>query len=242
MTNETDRGAAAGAPQVSSNQAVPAAPKARRPQRGVGQQLADVQLAVGGVASDALIQELFGAYGLSLERITRESNELIAQVRQRMHEQSLAAGDVCSAKEEYDRVYGEIYRQHVGDVAVARALLRNNRAALQKLGLHVRRKKARASWMLQARQFYSMALEDPEIHQRLAGAELTRDRLEGALGLLSHLEHCLQRCSDTRGAYREATRRRTEAVKRLAAWMSNFRGTARLALRGQPLLLAKLGF
>lgn len=222
--------------------AVHEAPKAKRSvYHSVEMRFAAAQRAIDGALSDATIGGVLALHNYSQARITGEGKQLLSQAMQAIVEQSRTSGEVFDAKDECDRVCQIARKQYRRDVTMARAVLRDKRGALERLALQNVRKADRTGWMMQARQFYRGALDDVALQQLLVEAALTPDKLEGGLGLINQIDHCLHVQDATRGAARAATQRRDEAMKRLDAWMKDFRGIARIALRDQPQLLAKLG-
>jgi hypothetical protein len=241
VENETDPNETApeSAPPLGETAATTKA--SRAPQRSFDQQLAGAQLAIESALSNPTIMELLMPFSYTHERLSSEGQQLIAEAQQRMSEQSQATGDMFSAKDERDRVRAIAREQYGRDLALARVALRGDRGALQKLELHDPRKVTQAGWLLQARRFYSNAIGDPLLQQRLAEAALSLDKLEGGRGLIEQLSHCMARQAAARSAAKQATQRRGEAMQRLNAWLRDFRAIARVALRGRPELLRQLG-
>lgn len=239
MTFEMDGNTQAGG---SPNKVAPAMVKVvRNGQSKLDKQLAVAQLAIGGAANDPEIMALTSPYGFGVERVTQEGQALLAQVKERMMEQSVAAGAKLGATDECDRVYQEVVRNYTQDRGLALVVLRGDRSALGKLGLHEPRKSSRGACLAQARRFYTVALGTPELQMRLAQAGITQDRLEGGRGLVAQVDHSVLAQTAARSAAQQATRRRDEAMGRLDKWMAAFRAVARLALSDRPELLSKLG-
>lgn len=241
MTTETGRNVSTAGYDVPPGAAAPAPKVNRSRPRSFDRQFAAAQLAIAGAMNDPAIQELLGPYGYSQERIAGEGYGLLLQAMQSLTDQSVAAGEMVSARDERDRVYRLARQQHTRDVALARVVLRDNRGALQKLNLHTRRKEGQAGWLVQARQFYSVAIGDAAIQQQLAEAALTLDKLEAGKSLVDAVDACMLAYASARAAAQAARQRRQETMQRLNAWMADFRAIARVALRGRPQLLGKLG-
>jgi hypothetical protein len=241
MTSEVVESETTATPEAPVEEAR-AEPKARRrAQQSIEMQLTAAQRAITVATIDPTIGEAFARFNYTQERIAGEGRQLLSDAMQAVVEQSRANGERIEAQEECERVTLVARAQYQRDVALARAVLRGNRGALEKLALLSARKSHRSGWLLQARRFYSGALENVAIQQLLVEAALTPEKLEGGLGLLGQVEHCLLAQASLRSAAREATQRRAVAMRRLNAWMRDFRGIARIALRDRPQLLEKLG-
>jgi hypothetical protein len=239
VSNEMDGNTQIGAPD--STQGKGARTKSRAGQRSIDQRLAAAQLIITVAASDEAIQELLDPYGFGFERITQEGRQLLLQVRLCLGEQAIATGDKHRAKDERDRLYAEARSLFIRHKALARVALGDDRGAIDCLDLQEPLRRDRVGLLAQARQFYSAALSTPALQLRLAEVSLTVGTLEGGRALVEQLDHCAMLQSATRSAAQEATRRRNAAVRRLDAWMADFRTIARMALREHPLLLGKLG-
>lgn len=122
--------------------------------------------------------------------------------------------------------------------------------ALQKTGssgvalvLHERRATLLDAWQGQAGMFYSNALGSEEILAALAEYNLTRERLAEGETAVNHVQALDNAQELAKGAAQQATRDRDEALDALAAWYSEYRILARLALTGPDAqLLESLGF
>lgn len=242
MQTNKDEGAPTGAHGTPEAETIAETTRPYRTRnRDMTRQIAGWQLLISGASSDQTIQTLMGRYAFGPERITQEGAGLLAEVRQCVHEQAAAAGRQRSAQDERDRVCKELQNQYSSHKTLARLALRGDSGALDQLGVQGPLKSKMADRLAQARQFYSLALGDPAIQMRLAAFSLTLDKLEGGLGLVAQVDHCLMVKSSTRNAAKAATRRRDEAMERMEDWVAEFRTLARLALRDHPELLGTLG-
>jgi hypothetical protein len=207
----------------------------------LAERFASAQLTINGAGGDSTILGMVAPFGYSQERIVHEGGQLLIEVQQHMAEYATALGDAASARGEQKRVYTLARKSCGRDVAFARLALQDDRGVMLRLGLLGQRKEARAGWLMQAREFYSAALGDPLIQQQLSAAGLTLDRLEGGRGLIAQVDHCLVRQAATAGIVKEARQRRDATTRRLDRWMADLRTILRLALRGRPELLQRVG-
>jgi hypothetical protein len=113
-------------------------------------------------------------------------------------------------------------------VKVARVALKDNRGALQKLGLVGVRKRAHAGWLAQAQQFYANALAEPEILARLSAFGITEAQLASSQRQISLAATSHATRQQRKGAAQDATHQRDIAMAALDAWMGDFLKVARV--------------
>src|SRR5439155_24856576 len=86
--------------------------------------------------------------------------------------------DLSTANAALASAEGQAHADYMRYVKVARMAFETDPGVLTKLKLSGGRKKARAGWLLQAKQFYSNALSNSDIISRLGAYGLTQDMLE----------------------------------------------------------------
>jgi hypothetical protein len=171
----------------------------------------------------------------------REGSALHERAHVLYQRQKIEYGNLLAANDAFDQAQRRAQDSYMRQVKVARVALKNNRSALQKLGLVGMRKRAHASWRAQAQQFCANALAEPEILARLNAFGVTEAQLASSqrqinLAATSHATR-----QQRKGAAQDATYQRDIAMAALDAWMSDFLKVARVALQDRPQLLAQLG-
>jgi hypothetical protein len=113
---------------------------------------------------------------------------------------------------------------------VARLVFRNQ--APQKRALALDRASARAlpQWLEEARQFYTNALADPDIPNKLSYFGLTVERLKEEQQLLENVEKAMANQEKKAAEAMQVTKERKQAIKELDRWMVDFFAILRLAL------------
>jgi hypothetical protein len=112
--------------------------------------------------------------------------------------------------------------------------LRGDRGAAQKLDLANRRKRTQAGWLIQAQQFYTNALGDSTIVQKLATYGIARNHFMDAQRMVAAIAATLVARQATTEAAQALTKDRDAALTALDHWMRDFRAIARVALADQP--------
>jgi hypothetical protein len=126
-------------------------------------------------------------------------------------------------------------------VKVARAALRGNLAAMEKLELKGIRKLPFDQWLSQAKQFYAGALEIPDILEELKVFGISKEKLKEGEKLVEEAEAANMHSDMKRADARKSTRERNQALQKAERWRGTFITIARLALRNKLQLLESLG-
>lgn len=136
----------------------------------------------------------------------------------------------------------ELNERYRVDLEVARVAFRKEKEVLSKLDGRGTRKVSLSGWMKQVNVFYSNALSDREIQERLADFGLGEEKLAAGKELVEKLEEAVSRKEAAKGEAQRATKERDRALLELRGWLADFRRIARLALREDPQLIEALGF
>jgi len=91
------------------------------------------------------------------------------------------------------------------------------------------------------RASYDAALQSPTYQADLAKYGFPQANLQSAVALLDSLASADNAQEVAKAGAVRATQERDNAAKALKAWMSQFRGIAKVATRGRPDLLKKIG-
>jgi hypothetical protein len=89
--------------------------------------------------------------------------------------------------------------------------------------------------------FYNNATATPSIATALATKGITAAELTASKAAFKNLETLAAAQQKETGEAQEATKRRDAAYDALEDWMSDFRETAKVALRRHPQLMEQLG-
>ena len=206
----------------------------------IQERLSTAQVALSNALSNSGIQAALAAYGCTVDRL-QEGQALYERALALQLQQGVAYGDLSTANAALAAAEVQAHADYMRYVKVARVAFETDPGVLTKLKLGGGRKKARAGWLLQAKQFYSNALSDPDIISRLGAYSLTQDMLEAGKRRVAAVDASYAARSNHEGEAKKATKVRDEALAALDEWMSEFRQIARMALKRQPQDLKKLG-
>jgi hypothetical protein len=198
------------------------------------------EIAISNTLADPELYAVLAPCGYDTARL-REGSLLCEKARASHQHQKGEYGELHAANKALHAARQQIWASYIRHLEIARVAFRNDLAVRDKLGLTARRKDGHAGWLEQARQFYSYALSDAAILRPLSGFGITQVVLEECQRQLAAVqEHNAARWRH-KGAARDATIARDQAVAELTAWLRDFFKVARIVCKGQPQLLNKLG-
>lgn len=123
----------------------------------------------------------------------------------------------------------------------ARAAFAREREKLVSLGLNQPMPRRREELLLMGGALFTNAAADPHIRAVLARFGYDEERLSEERAKIDALGAALARRTTADGETQQATMDKDHAMEALDLWMSAFIRIARVALRGEPQLLEKLG-
>jgi hypothetical protein len=194
----------------------------------VEQRLLAAQVAIEEVLADVALQDALAPYGYDLPRLM-QGKALRDQAQTLVQQQGARTGDQRRAREVRDTTQTQAHAFFKGQLALARAALRDDPGAAQALNLGTR-KRSRAGWLVQAQQFYANALNDVAILEKLAVFGMTRQQLELGQSRVAAVATGVVAYQQRKGVKQESMRARDTALAALDRWMQDFNVAARVAL------------
>lgn len=210
------------------------------PTTSIEERLRLAQIAISNALADPTLLAALAEYGFTPQRL-QQGRTLHQQAWDHYQSQKDKYSDVSSAHKRLEAAQEQAHATYMRYVKKARLEFEHDHDASQKLGLMATRKYSLSKWMAQARHFYTQALSSADILDRLADAGVTRAMLEAGLLQLNAVEESDAVVRRRRGAARNSTRVRDEAITALNDWMRRFTNVARTAFDDQPQLLEQLG-
>jgi hypothetical protein len=199
-----------------------------------------LKLTAGNALKSEEIRKAVMAYGYDEARI-KEGLTLYEEADRLYNEQKKKHAQQINATRDFKAARGKANKIYMIYVKVARAALRSNLAAMEKLELKGIRKLPFDLWLSQAKQFYAGALEVPGILEELKVFGITKEKLTEGQKLVEEAEAANMRSEMKRADARKATRERNQALLKAERWRGIFITIARLALGNKSQLLESLG-
>ncbi|GET28164.1 hypothetical protein [Prolixibacter sp. SD074] len=132
----------------------------------------------------------------------------------------------------------EIYRKHRKK---AKVIYRKDPLMLAKLNIDGQIPESYAKWLEVVQKFYTEAIADTAIQEKLAGLKISLEELTATQAQIEELKNARTIYRREVGESQEATKKKDAAFAKMDDWMSEFYAVARIALEDQPQLLEALG-
>jgi hypothetical protein len=222
---------------ASSATGAPAERQATTPRRqavtwsahaSIPRRLLAAHLAIEGALAEPALVERLATYGYDRVRLL-EGRALLDRALNLAQQQQARRGDQLAATDARRLAQSQAHVIYMRHVAVARVAFRDNRGTADKLGVAGVRKTTQAGWLMQARQFYTNALDDAAVANQLAAYGVTHAQLAAARQQVAAVAEGAVAQGYRMGVAQESTRARDEALAALDRWMRDFLAIARVA-------------
>lgn len=195
---------------------------------------------IANALADAEIKHALAAYGYTEETLNvgkklYENATLLQNTRKKEY------GEQIAATAELRDIRETAQQQYMKTIKIARIALKESAKASKAIMLYGVRKRSLSGWLEQAQAFYANLLSDGEFITSLSAYGYTQERLEREFALINQvIAKNLAQKKET-GEAQEATAIRDKTLDDLAAWISDFKAVAKVALDENPQQLEKLG-
>ncbi len=202
--------------------------------------LARAKMVLDNADSSDEIKKMMKPYGYDEQRL-KEGRELLKKVQSLQHEKENEYGRQYQATQALAQARDQANKVYMRLVKIARVALKDNMAAMMKLGLFSSRKASYSGWLAQAKLFYGNLLTDDAAMATMARFGVSGDALKEGQALLDKVEHAYSEQKKEMSEAQQATADRDQAIDALNDWLSDFIAIARIALEERPQLLEQLG-
>jgi len=209
---------------------------ATKPNRAISDRLNAAQVAISNTLADAELQALVAGFGYTAEKLAA-GQQLSDRARAAVNAQTAAAGAGQQATAHLRAADAAARDAYQALAQVARAAFAKDKAQLAGLGLTGRMPHPTAAFLAAAYTLFDNAAGVAA----LAAFGYDSARLTGERAKIAALDAANQAQEAAKGAAQQATRDQDAALAALADWLAQYRKIARVALRGKPQLLEKLG-
>lgn len=194
------------------------------------------RVALANSRADGEIQSLVAAYGYPAERLA-EGEALLSAAQRASEAKQAAEGAQQQATQEVLLAAGQARDAYQALAKVTRAVFKADKPLLTALGLGGPAPKDTAGFIAAAQTLFENAASAP----RLAEFGYDAARLADERTRVSAFDTANQRQEAAKGSAQQATRDQESALRSLDAWTAQYLKIARVALRGKPQLLEKIG-
>jgi len=213
---------------------------ASKPKRTIEERLTSAHIAVSNATADPEIQTLLAQYGYGAEKMA-EGRGLYEAALQGVNDQTAAEDAQQQATAAAVAAEQKARDAYQALAQVARAVFTRDRSPLATLGLTGAMPRPAAGFLSASYALFDNAVRVASIRMALAEYEYDEARLEGERALIEAYDRARQAQEAAKAAVQQATGKQDVALQALGEWLSQFLKIARVALRGKPDLLEKLG-
>ncbi len=206
----------------------------------INERLSKYKLYLDVAQTDEVVKPLLANYGYD-EPTVQQGRVLYDSTFNLNLLQDKEEGEKVGATDEQRAARGQAYEEYIELVGLARITLKRDRNLLSQLDLGGTREDSYDKAYMQMLNFYSAALDSPEILSRLARFNITPDRLTAGKALVETMQQKHQAQLKESSESQRATYDRDQELAELDDWMSDFRGVLRIALKSHPQYLERLG-
>jgi hypothetical protein len=202
----------------------------------IAERLNTAKLAIQNSLADTEIQTLVAGYGYPATRLN-EGKTLYDAALLAVSAHKSAEGSQKQTTQDLEKAENSARDAYQALAQVARAVFKEDRARLTALGLQGSAPESTAGFLAAAAALFDNAGSAPTLASHgYVAARLTSERAKIAAFDLAN-----QKQEAAKGATQQASREQLAALTTLDAWRAQYIKIARVALRGKPQLLEKIG-
>ncbi|HEX3045006.1 MAG TPA: hypothetical protein VHY08_09630 [Bacillota bacterium] len=198
------------------------------------------QLLIVNCLSDPFIKEILNNFGYTEEKLTK-GRALYDEVVALNNAQKKEFGEQIAATEELNELWDRADRQYMKTLKVARVALKDVTKADRATMLFGTRKESLSGWLEQVQRFYVNLLGAPELIGIMCEYGYTAEKLKAEAALVEQVAAKNFQQKKEMGEAQAATEARDKKLDELAAFISDLRAIAKVALNDDPQQLEKLG-
>ena len=202
--------------------------------------LEQYRVALDNVEQQPQIAAVMAEYGYGPEEVAN-GKAILAAARQAYETNRVEDDETSEAYKLFETKKEELDTTYSNDRKKAKVVFRNEPLTLERLGISGSVPRAYVRWLETVKTFYSEALADETVQNKLARLKVTAEGLNGASTLIGEVESARTGYLREKGESQEATKTKDAAFSQLDDWMRDFYDVARIALDEKPQLLEALG-
>ncbi len=213
---------------------------ATRPKFSEAETLEQYRIALENAETQSEIASVMAELGYD-SAIIGEGKALLTQTRSAYDlnkteddETSAAYADFSSKKEQLEDTF-TLHRKK------AKVVFRNDSLTADKLAISGAMPRSYIKWLEAAKKFYSVAMGDHLIQDKLSRLKISVDNLNASYELIGQLEAARSEYLKEKGESQDATKAKDAAFEKMDDWMSEFYAVAKIGLEDNPQLLEALG-
>lgn len=206
----------------------------------IGEQLEYHETFLNNVTTSPVIQNALASFNYTADQIAK-GKRLLEETREADARNLKEYGEQYAATEKVEKEFKEASVPYVESLEVARVTFKKDPQANKALVLKGKRSVKLAEWVRDADIFYRNLLSSPEYLEKMARFNRTKELLELQYKEVADVSAALSAQKKESAEAVASTAERDAKLQELADWMVDFIAIARIALKGKPDELKKLG-
>lgn len=198
------------------------------------------QILIENSISDPGISSSLEGYGYPVRRIG-DGKKLYDDAVALQNAQKKEYGEQVAATAELNDIWDQADKKYMKTLKVARVAFKDIVKADKATMLFGARKVSLSGWLEQAKAFYANILSDPQLVTIMTGYGYTTEKLQSEAALVDQVAAKNLQQKKEIGEAQAATEARDKKIDELAAFVSDLRAIAKVALDDNPQQLEKLG-
>lgn len=198
------------------------------------------KLAIQNTQGDDELQSLVGAYGYNAAAM-QEGLALYTKALEAYGKQKALAGSQKDATARLKEFEAEAREAYQGLAQVARAVFKSDRAVLKSLNLEGNMPALASVFISRAYVLFDNAANLAEAKETLSRYGYNAQKLAEERAKIEDFDEASQAQEAAKGTAQQATRDQEAAIDAMIGWLMQYLRIAKVALRGKPELLEKLG-
>jgi hypothetical protein len=195
---------------------------------------------IDAVRADAFIKEQLQAVGYDETRLN-EGSALQSKTQESRERQLVLMDRAKSLNARLKETFDTELTLYLGDVRLLRSSFIRDIPLKKRLGLIGERKRSIAGYLEQARVFYNVILDEPNILSRVEKFNFTAETIQAKLDRVEQVEQAFMAYKETSKEAQDATDQCDKDFKKLQDWIRELQDACRIVLKDKPQLMEKVG-
>mgnify|MGYP003627194705 FL=1 len=202
--------------------------------------LEQYRVALENAESQTEIATIMAEFGYD-ETLITEGRTLLTKTREAFDLNKKEDDETTEAYKNFAETKENLAKTYTLHRKKGKVIFRKEPTTLSKLALTGSLPTAYIKWLETVKKFYTVAVSDTEIQNKLVRLKVSTEELNGTIQLISNLEQARSEYLREKGESQDSTKSKDKAFAEIDDWMSEFYAVAKIALEDHPQLLESLG-
>ena len=202
--------------------------------------LEQYRVSLENVGNQTEIATIMAEFGYD-ETLLTEGKTLLTKTREAFDFNKKEDDETTEAYQNFTDAKENLAKTYALHRKKGKVIFRKEPTTLSKLALTGSLPSAYIKWLETVKKFYTVAVSDTEIQNKLVRLKVSIEELNGTIQLISNLEQARSEYLREKGESQDSTKTKDKAFAEIDDWMFEFYAVAKIALEEHPQLLESLG-